>query len=363
MAASGHGACDYSCMPQLDQLSTELDRLAAFEAGPFPIVSLYLNLQADDRGRDRFEAFVRKELGERTETFEAGAPERESLRTDAARIEEYLGTIDRSANGLALFACSGAGLFEAFQLAAPIDAHRLYVSDRPHLYPLARLLDEYRRYLVLLADEHSARLFVFAANAVERTEGIENPKTKRHKVGGMAQARYQRHVDNYRLHHAKEIADTIARTVRAEAIDHVIISGDERIVPVIREHLPKDVAERIADILHLNVHASEREIVETTIAALRERDAQTDRDRVDALIGAYRANGLAVVGFERTRRALELGQVDELVISASPNQLREERAEDLIALARNTSAKIRFVENPDVLAPVGGAGAFLRFGL
>src|SRR5262245_31627290 len=191
-------------MPQLAQLATELDRLAAFDPGPFPVVSLYLNLQPDSRGRDSFEPFVRKELADRIRTFAAGGPDAESLQQDASRIAVYLADVDRSANGLALFACSGAGLFEAFQLAAPIDDHCLYVSDRPHLYPLARLLDEYRRYLVLLADTHSARLFVFAANAVEEARDIVNPKTKRHKTGGTSQARYQRHVDNDRLHHIKE---------------------------------------------------------------------------------------------------------------------------------------------------------------
>jgi len=35
----------------------------------------------------------------------------------------------------------------------------------------------------------------------------------------------------------------------------------------------------------------------------------------------------------------------------------------LIAQARNTSAKIRVIEDPSLLAPVGGVGAFLRFKL
>src|SRR5437868_15371929 len=94
-------------MPQLDQLTAALDRLAAFDPGPFPVVSLYLNLQPDDRGRDRFAPFVRKELSDRVRTYTAAAPERESLEQDATKIHEYLQNVDRSANGLGLFACSG----------------------------------------------------------------------------------------------------------------------------------------------------------------------------------------------------------------------------------------------------------------
>src|SRR5438045_2684594 len=156
-------------MPQLEQLSAQLDRLAAFESGPYPVVSLYLNAQADGRGRDTIEPFLRKELADRLRTYSENAPDRRSLDEDVKKIEEYVEQRSASANGVVLFTSSGAGLFEAIQLSAPVEDHKLFIADRPHLYPLAKLLDEYPRYLVLLADTHTARIFVFAANAVEMT--------------------------------------------------------------------------------------------------------------------------------------------------------------------------------------------------
>ena len=123
--------------------------------------------------------------------------------------------------------------------------------------------------------------------------------------------------------------------------------------------------------------APERQIVEATIETLRQKDADTDRERVDALLGAYRSGGLATVGVDATLRAFELGQVDELLITAVPDTIdstahhraadgdertAEERAADsLIVKANQTAAKIRFIEDPALLAAVGGAGAFLRF--
>src|SRR5256885_11154943 len=129
-----------------DQLTAQLDRLAAVEPGPFPVVSLYLNLQPDQHGRDNFEPFLRKELAERLRTYSGQGPERDSLQRDVERIRAYVQTVDRAANGLALFACSAGDLFEAIELAAPVAEHRLFISDQPHLYPLARVLDRYPRY-------------------------------------------------------------------------------------------------------------------------------------------------------------------------------------------------------------------------
>jgi peptide chain release factor subunit 1 len=376
-------------MPLPDQLFTHLDQLAAFEGGPYPVVSLYLNMRPDNHGRDSFEPFLRKELGERLRAFHAEGPERESLGRDAEKIRAYVNEVDPSVNGLAIFSCSGADLFDAIVLHSPIDQHRLFIAGQPHLYPLARGLEACPRFAVLLADTNSARLFVVADNAVQQAGRVEGVRTRRHKMGGWSQARYQRHIENYHLHHAKEVAETLARVVREEGIESIIISGNEVIVPLLKEHFSKDVSSRIVDVIKLGAHTPERDILDATIAAMRVRDAETDRERVEALLGAYRANGLGCVGVDETRLALERGQVDELVITTvpevldtepgltghvatdaqqrsagSPNGTPEERvANELVVSARQTSAKIRFIEEAALMAAVGGVGAFLRFKL
>jgi len=366
-------------MPTTDQLTAQLDRLASIDTGPFPVLSLYLNLQSNDRGREQFGPFLKKELSDRIATYPASGPERESLQRDGEKIRDYVGTVDRAVNGLAILACSGADLFEAIALAAPVDQHRLYISDQPHLYPLARVLEQYPRYAALVADTHSARIFVFAANTVERTEQIENTKTKHHKRGGWSQARFPRHTENFHLQHVKEVVEALARIVREEQIPTVLVSGDEVVRPLLREHMPKEISDRVMEIESLDIRTPQHEVLASTLGALREQDAATDRERVDALVGAYRANGLAVVGVEAVTRAFEMGQVDELVITASPQALgsakggdggaqperspQERAADALIVQANRTSAKIRFIEDQSLLAPIGGVGAFLRFKL
>src|SRR5262245_22082461 len=328
-------------MATTSPLASQLDRLASFESGSFPVLSLYLDLRPNEFGRDQFDPFLRKELPGRLKTYRASSPERKSLERDAAKIRKYVADLDGSINALALFASSGASLFDAIPLAAPIEGHRLYISEHPHVYPLARLLDEYPRYAALVTDTHSARIFVFAANATVKREHIESPTIKHHKQGGSAQARYQRHVENYHLQHAKEVVEALGRIVREEAIDTVLVSGEEVILPLLRDQLPKAIADRVVAGVKLDARAPDTEVLAATIAALREQDASTDRERVDQLIGAYRADGLATVGEEYVRRAFELGQVDELVISAPPDV--GEKENDLIIRARNTSARIRFI--------------------
>ncbi|HEY1336786.1 MAG TPA: Vms1/Ankzf1 family peptidyl-tRNA hydrolase [Bryobacteraceae bacterium] len=369
----------------------QFQRLLDFEPTTLPVVSLYLNTQPDDRGRDHFEPFLKREFAARSRTFAAGSAEAESFERDTARIRAYIeDELKPSANGLALFACAGAGeFFEAVQLNAPVDEHRLYVYNQPHLYHLARLDDEYPRYAALLTDANSARIFVFGLGEKIAGEQVKGKKVQRVKVGGWSQARYQRRVENAHRDHAKESIDALDRIVREEKIEHVVIAGDPAIVPVLQEQLPKHLAVKVADTLRLDAKAPEQEIFEATLDAIREKDAATDAEKVARAFEQYRAGGLAVAGSQETLEALANGQVDELLISAALERTHAEEepvdailapeipdpagstateeprpvllADLLVTKAKQTAARVSFIEDPQLLAGVDGVAAFLRW--
>jgi peptide subunit release factor 1 (eRF1) len=366
-----------------------LDRLAAYEPQGVPVVSLYLNLAADQHGRDNFSAFVRKRFAEHQKAFVENSAERASLERDQERIEAYLSdAIDRSANSLALFASSGAELFEAIQLSVPLDQHEFIVASAPHLYSLARVVDQYPRYASVLLDTNRARIFVFSLGAAERREQVTSEKTRRSSMGGWSQARYQRRAVNVHLMHVKEVVDALDRIVRRDNIQHIIVAGDDVIVPLFRDQLPRHLADKLVDVLALNRSAAEHDVVTATLEVLRRKDAETDAERVEELINAWQGSGLGVVGPEATLNALRLGQVEELLIagnaaelaparlpddaapghvkaqSSAPAPVDEQRlklADELVTRAQQTAARVRFIEDPGLLREFGGVGALLRF--
>ncbi len=372
-------------------LKNLLERLAAFEPTKYPFISLYLNAQANDRGRDDYGLFVRQELEARAKTFEPRTPERESFDRDAERIKDYLEKEVRpSANGVAIFACSGANdFFEAAQLDAPIERNRLFVYDHPHLYPLARLMDQHPRYAVLVADTNYAQIFVFGYGHLIDHDEIQSVKTNRSQVGGWSQMRYQRHVENYHLHHAKEVVDALDRIVREDQIEKVILSGDQTtIIPLLREQMPKHLSEKIVDVINLNVKTPEHEILEATEQLMRVRNATSDMEKVRQLLDEYRGDGLAVVGVAATLAALSNGQVEELFISASMRGIRYDEqevekvmaayapatgptadvteprtvADELVRRAETmSSARVTFIEDESLLVSAGGVGALIRY--
>ncbi len=344
-------------MPSTDQLTAQLDRLTGVDTGPFPVLSLYLNLAPDQHGRDNFDVFLRSELAERLRTYPADSAERQGLERDAERVRAYLTTVDAAVNGLAVFACSAADLFEVVELAAPVAEHQLFVDMSPQVYPLLRLADDYPRHAVLLADTNRARIFIVAANRVESRQSVESPKTRGHKQGGWSQKRYQRRILNEHARHAREVVDTLQRLVSDEGVTSIVIAGDEVVVPLLRAEMSKTLAEKVVDVVRLDIRAPEHEIVAAAHELMKQKDAESDRERVEALFDAYRGRGLGVVGVEATRRALELGQVDELLIGDAAER------DDLIARATQTAATVTIVQDATLLESVGGVGALLRFTL
>ena len=368
-------------------LEPVLDRLARFTHAPMPVVSLYLDLSADQHGRQTHEAFLERAFAEPRGTYSEDSTFRDALQRDEARIRAFLSSelTLPGPSAVAIFSCNGGdALFEAIALDAPIDGHVLYVDEQPHLFPLARAAEQYSTYAALVLDTNTARLFVCATGTVQHAETISNEKTQRVMVGGWSQARYQRHVDDLHLKHMKEVAEAVERVVRDENVTAIILSGDSQAVPLLRRQLHESVDALVIDVMRLDVHAREHEILRATLDVFRRKDEETDRDVVEALLDTYRSRGLATVGLVGVRGALARGQVDELLIPASPTEptpavasveagqsvpveqrsrVDEASVEALVTDARRTSARVRFIEDASLLEPAGGVGAFLRFRL
>ena len=365
----------------IDSIDTILDRLARFEPSPLPVISLYLNLQAGQHGKANYEPFLKKELAARARTYAPGSPERASFDQDAERIEQYLASdVGPAVNGLAIFACSGSdGFFEAVSVDVPVDAHRLTVASEPHVYPLELLLDRHPRHAVVLADSQSARIFVFGLGQTIAQETVSGDKIRRTSAGGWSQMRYQRRMDNLQAEHVRELVAALDTMVRAEDVAHILLAGDDVTTSLIKNELPKALAEKVVEVLKLEIRTPEQEIMAAAATALKRHDEKTDAEVIERVLGDYRAGGLAVAGLEETRDALEKGQVDELYLTtaaadAPADATAEERGpepeagsatpaagDELVAKARQTSATVRFIEEASLLSSVGGVAAALRY--
>ena len=389
------------------KLNNLIQTLTAIEPKETPFLSIYLNADPSEQSGNNYATWIKNELSEMAENYADDSVEAVSFNADVERILEFLeNEIEPSASGIAIFANSGADdFFETIQLEVPFPNNRLFAFDRPHIFPLVRMLDQNPKYVVLWADTNKADIYIFGGendlNAQTETnskvEEINNETSvRRTKVGGWSQARYQRHVENFHLQHAKETVEELDKLVRKAKIEHLILCGDERVImPTLRPQLTKELEEKVVEVLNLSQYASEKEIREATHEAMMKQNALADKAKVERVFDAARAAaGLGTLGVETTLAALSNGQVEEMVISSdfaainystkkvkkilkeyAPGEdnstsdelpeVREPRqiADELIIRALNSAVKIQFIEDVSLLKEAGGVGAVLRYAL
>lgn len=354
--------------PSPDQASLRrlMRRLAEIDSADAPVLSIYLDVRPGAHGeapaRRPQLVVMRDRLREVADTYLPHSPERESLDADARRVAAMVADAEfDGVDGLAVFACQAAGLWEEVRAPIPFET-QISAGPTADLFQLARLLEEAEASVVALVDSNTCRLFATRRGAlVERRGRDEAPdEHRRHDQGGWSQARYQRHIDTQDKRFAHEAAEAVERLVDQVNAKHVVLAGDEPSVAVLRVELPPRIAALVAQAEHIGMRATSREVaddVEPVLAALREAD---DADAADRVVAGVRAGELGVAGNDAVATALEKGQVHELVLDRSAT-IDEALRADLVRQATLTSADVVVVDGHQGLLRLGGVGATLRY--
>ena len=120
----------------------DLQELLEFKTD-HPVLSVYLNTDPSQGTADAFKPRLRSMLKD------------VELQDDVEKVEQYVDfEFDWSGRGVALFSCAPENFFRFFSIAVPI-RDRVRISERPHVKPLADILDE------AVVDKIDSRLFHF----------------------------------------------------------------------------------------------------------------------------------------------------------------------------------------------------------
>lgn len=378
----------------MESLSHTISRLAHLPPSPNPVVSLFLDTGPDGRGRPNFPTFLKKAFSERLRSFPDRSDARPLLERDRDRILDHLADhLDTAARGVAIYASVADDLWETHAFAEPFDENRLVVGPVPHLYPLVKLADQSPLYAVCVADVQEARIVVCGLGEVLTEEDFEGPEPiDRTRVAGWAEVRYQSRVEDHIHKNAREIAEKLGEVVeRNPDVDYVILAGDEVILGELRSVLPPAVQEKVIDEERIPVEASAHEILRKTIAVVRDVEAKDSRRLADTVIDRFRAGGLAVAGLDPTIEALNMENVDRLLLVESfnggskgwqcagcrvlgrgdvpdacpfcdePVPERVDLRDAMVRRAERTGRAVEIVEGEHELERLDGVGALLRF--
>jgi len=362
--------------------------LLHFEAGSDWVLSFYLGIGVYKSKAKAYEIEAKDIM--KTAVGDAGltGDDKAKVEEDVQRILGFLKMdFKGKARGLAVFASGGAGLWQVFRLPASVPG-RCVVNHRPYVLPMLKLVDEGKRYCIVVADKAKARVFtMYQGEISERTE-ILDEVPGRHKQGGFAQARFQRHIKDAANKHLKHVADTVFEFYKAEGFGHLIIGGAQetrtRLFRIMHSYLQR----KLAGYVSVDVSSNASEVRDAVRSIEAETETVRSRKIAGALMGDSDQGYMTVTGLKDTVSALEKGRVHTLVMvdgqdiegclcadcggvdivgaekcpyCAKKVGREGDISEHLAVLAVRQDAEVNYVMKGAGLEARGGIGAILRW--
>ncbi len=382
-----------------------IEKLGSMEPDGMPFFSIYLNAEAGQNGRDTFPIWLKKPLSDEEQKYKEDEGELAKFNGAAERIQDFVeNEVDPAANGIAIFTKMGDDHFEVVQLDVAFPQSKFFSLDRPHIFPLARAVNENPRYAVLWADKNKADIYVFGGetrirsdvDVESKVESIQNEVTQAAQAGGWSQQRFARRREKFHLEHAKEVVAELEEVMKKFNVEHFVICGDEEtILPVIKPELSKPMEEKLLGSVSMSQYDSEDEIREKSLEVVSIEMATLQQQKIEQLNDAAKSSAkMGTLGVEDTLRALANGQVEELILASNIDTLDYSKkkvkkilkeyepgddtapadaasaigdaaqiADQLIVRAINTAARISFIKDESMLEEAGGVGAILRFNM
>lgn len=165
-----------------------VNRIVRIRGDGLPVVSLYARI---DPGASHAEMHTRvlsllDQIRPLAKDHAREHQRRLSLRADIKRIREALDGDQWQPRAVAIFSCSGGGLYEEVRLPSPV-REQVIVDATPFARPMLAVLGEHRRACVVI-DRVSARVWDAYQDEMAEVSAFTDPGRRRPACGQLRQA-------------------------------------------------------------------------------------------------------------------------------------------------------------------------------
>jgi peptide subunit release factor 1 (eRF1) len=319
-------------------------------------------------------------------------------KADLERILEIAGHLNgNQARAKAIFAYGRQNFWREFDLPPDLSATQLFVNRRFHLKPIAALLGAQPRLGVALIDRQRARLFDLRLDELKEAglkEQIDlfHPLLRRGKSDGFAgydAGHAERRVADDVLHHFRDVAYVLKEQAENGAWEKLIVGCQEKNWFDFEPQLHSFVRQRVLGHFSVDVAiANAEQIRERALRVLRESQDHQREELVNEVLSHARGHRRGVTGLRRVLRALQMGEVQTLIMGTNyharavectscsyvdshivrfchacgrPTLVLEDVCDAIIPMAIRRDIQLFLVKDNPELDRAGNIGALLRF--
>jgi peptide chain release factor subunit 1 len=373
----------------------ELRELAQFHSpeGDDCALSFYFQPQTPQNRSHREETILAKELVRNALRDAEKKGKNGSAREDLNRILDIAGHLHgNQAKAKAIFACGNKNIWREFDLPPNLPSTQLFVNNRFHLKPLAALLGAQPRLCVAIVDRQRARLFDLRLNELNEREGLFRNLPRRGRSDGFAgydAGHSERRFADEAMHHFKEVAERLKEELERGTFEKLIVGCQENTWNEFEPHLHTYLKQRLLG--HFSAEVSTitmDQIREKANHILQEQLATRQQELVKEVLGQAQRNGFGVTGLRRVLRALEMGEVQSLLLGehfhahaiectncghldsrmtttcevcGQETRELEDVSDAIIPVSIHRDIELFYVNNDPELDRVGNIAALLRF--
>ena len=332
-------------------------------------VSMYYSKGIDNKFFERRKKVIEKILkGESLENF----------RKTIVDIESVLK--DNIGGTVAVFASNKHNFLKYITLPVKIE-NSLILDSSPYLRPLVRTIDEWESFTLILVSTNSAKIYSVSFGQVQDSKQLSKDIMNKHKKGGWSQARFNR----LRRGAIHAFFTEVIEELKKRDDEQIIVAGPGTVKTQLIDILPKDIQDKIVDVIDISVD-DENKAIKESIHLISEKEERQSKETVQHLKQEILRDGLAVYGVEETLQAVKNGQVELLIIEKDfkqPGWICEscqmvgtgvktqcpncgnktsnvDVLEEILEFAERTDAEVEFTDEEEI-KNLGHVGAILRY--
>jgi len=300
----------------------ELRQLADFECrNPEELaISFYFQPETPQDKSHREEMILAKDLVRKTiQELELNSRNRAALE-DLRRIQKLAeGLHGNQARARAVFACAGRKLWQEFDIPAVASPTTLFVNRRFHLKPLAPVFSEHPRLWVAKIDRQNAKFLEVHFEQIRDQGLMVNPASKHVRSDGYAgydAGHVQRHAEDEVRKHFRAVADFLKSSAEKKQFEALVIGCHDvnwaelqsQLHPYVQKKLIGRFSGDFNSLTNESAAAEGRRVLRDT---LRQYHDTLVRETMDEA----KSNRRGVTGLRRVLRAVELGEVETIIMS------------------------------------------------
>jgi len=297
----------------------DIRELASFQAQREACaITFYFQPRTPQNRAHKEDAIVAKDLVKRALQEAEKQGKNGCARTDLDRILELSGSLrGNRAKAKAVFASSANKIWREFDLPARLPETQLFVNRRFHLKPLAELFGAHPSLAVALVDRQRGRFFDLRLDELIERDGLfrKLPRKRSDGYAGYDGGHTERHVQNEAMQHFKAVADRVKEDLERGAHQKLVIGCHDAGWSEFESYLNPSVKQRLLGHFPCDVvSTTSDEIREHAGRILREWQESRRRSLVAETLGMARGNARGVTGLRRVLRALQMGEVQTLLL-------------------------------------------------